>query len=87
MNKTTVLYVVALALAIILGFYAGVIARGTVQKETLHTVKQGETLWSIAGSIAREDEDIREVYWNIAQDNNIGGNDNIYPGQKLVIRH
>lgn len=52
-----------------------------------HCVREGETIWSIAGQVCKNDQDIRHVMYQIQQDNGIGHNDDIKPGQQLIIRY
>lgn len=49
-------------------------------------VEEGETLWDIAGSVASEQDDIRRIIWEIQEANDIGGNEDIQPGQRLIIK-
>jgi hypothetical protein len=82
-------FLVALAVACSVGLYVGHSLCETVRAQEdaqVHIVDQGETLWEIAGPIADERGiDIREVIYIISVNNNIAGNDDIHPGQRLVI--
>lgn len=74
---------VLVALTAVVGWYAGISVAKEVQ---VIEVKQGDTLWSIAEQHKKDDEDVREVYYNIMTANGIGHNEDIYPGQTLVIK-
>ncbi len=53
-------------------------------QETEYIVKPNDTLWHIARQYTSDEEDIREVVYDIRRDNNIG---NILPtGTKLLIK-
>lgn len=51
----------------------------------VHTVEPGDTLWSVASKYGDDSQDIRQVYYRIMKDNNIGFKDDIHPGQQLII--
>ena len=74
---------VLFALTAVVGWYAGISVAKEVQ---VIEVKQGDTLWSIAEQHKKDDEDVREVYYNIMTANGIGHNEDIYPGQVLLIQ-
>ncbi len=57
-----------------------------VRQPEFHVVEPGDTLWSIAGEHVDDSQDIRQVYYDIMADNRIGHDENIYPGQKLIIK-
>jgi len=48
-------------------------------------VMDGDTLWQIAARYVTDQEDIRELIWQIRQINHLDKNASIYPGQKLKI--
>lgn len=50
-----------------------------------YTVKPGDTLWDIAEKYKTTGQDIRVMYLQIMEDNRISHNEDIYPGQKLII--
>lgn len=61
----------------------------TIQTDNsiVHTVAPGETLWEIAGPIAdKAGMDVREMVYQIRVNNGISGNEDIRPGQKIVLR-
>lgn len=53
-------------------------------REETHLVRPGETLWSIAGSVAPEGADLRPVVDAIAARNGVAAG-GLVPGQALVI--
>lgn len=79
---------VCLALACSIGIYSGNTAGEEAHNKEIshiHCVQPGETLWDIAADITGDDEDIRQVIYRIQKENNIAGNEDIRPGQRLVI--
>ncbi len=83
-EAVTVCLALACSIGISLGHTAG---EETHNKEIqrIYCVQPGETLWDIAGSITGDDEDIRQVIYRIQKENNIADNEDIRPGQRLVI--
>lgn len=78
-----------LALSFCIGAYIGHTAGQevkTVERQQIHYVQEGETLWDIAGGVASNHDDIRRIIWKIQRDNDIGGNEDIQPGQRLIIK-
>lgn len=78
-----------LALSLCIGAYIGHTASQevkTVERQQIHYVQEGETLWDIAGGVASNHDDIRRIIWKIQRDNGIGGNEDIQPGQRLIIK-
>lgn len=78
-----------LALSLCIGAYIGHTASQevkTVERQQIHYVQEGETLWDIAGGVASNHDDIRRIIWKIQRDNDIGGNEDIQPGQRLIIK-
>lgn len=78
-----------LALLFCIGAYIGHMASQevkTVERQQIHYVQEGETLWDIAGGVASNHDDIRRIIWKIQRDNDIGGNEDIQPGQRLIIK-
>lgn len=78
-----------LALSFCIGAYIGHTAGQevkTVERQQIHYVQEGETLWDIAGGVASNHDDIRRIIWKIQRDNGIGGNEDIQPGQRLIIK-
>ena len=77
--------VLAAVIAVTVGAY-GCRADGETVKEA-YTVKHGDTVWSIAGKYADDEEDIRDVCRRIIADNRLGKDAGVTPGQQLVITH
>lgn len=78
-----------LALSLCIGAYIGHTASQevkTVERQQIHYVQEGETLWDIAGGVASNHDDIRRIIRKIQRDNDIGGNEDIQPGQRLIIK-
>ena len=78
-----------LALSLCIGAYIGHTASQevkTMERQQIHYVQEGETLWDIAGGVASNHDDIRRIIWKIQRDNDIGGNEDIQPGQRLIIK-
>lgn len=73
------------ALAVAVGLYAGYTATAQDEPETVQ-VQTGDTLWSIASQFAGDDEDIRQVYWRILEDNGLAADGVLQPGQVLKVR-
>lgn len=53
--------------------------------EYRYEVNDGDTVWTIAEKIAKPDEDMRVIVYDIIHDNNLK-DAMITPGQELVIR-
>lgn len=84
---------IAILMAFGIGVYAGIgigdNGQATVAADNanVHIVEDGETLWDIARGIADvRGQDIREIIYELQVNNNIGDNDNLQPGQKIIIR-
>lgn len=90
--------VARLAMTILLAFGIGVYA-GTgignigqgptvaADEADVYVVKDGETLWDIARSVAdARGQDIRETIYEIQINNGLQENDNLKPGQRIIIR-
>ena len=79
-----------LTLSFCVGAYIGHTAsqevRAVERQQQVHYVEEGETLWDIAGGVASNNDDIRRIIWKIQRDNDIGGNEDIQPGQRLIIK-
>ena len=77
--------ILAAVIAVTVGAY-GCRADGEEAKDA-YIVKAGDTVWSIAGEYAGDEEDIRDVVEQIMEDNHINKDAGITPGQTLTIRH
>lgn len=90
--------VARLAMTILLAFGIGVYA-GTgignigqgptvaADEADVHVVEDGETLWDIARSVAdARGQDIRETIYEIKINNDLQEDDNLQPGQRIIIR-
>ena len=49
------------------------------------TVHQGDTLWKIASASTADNKDVRSTVYAIVDANNLGHNQDIYPGQVLKV--
>ncbi|WP_288285918.1 LysM domain-containing protein [uncultured Megasphaera sp.] len=94
MKRRTVLrWGMTIVMAFGAGFYAGT-GIGNPEGPTVaadeadvHIVKDGETLWDIARSVAdARGQDIRETIYEIQINNGINEVDSLRPGQKIIIR-
>lgn len=79
-------FTVSLGVAAILG---AAICAVPSEKETVeyrYTVKEGDTLWSIAAQFCTEKDDIRDIVYGIREASGIKKNTYIQPGQELIVR-
>lgn len=53
-------------------------------REYTYIVKKGDTLWDIAKSYNNNNQDVREIIFNIKKQNKIDSL--IYPGQEITIK-
>lgn len=76
------------AAALCLGIgYAGWQTRASPDvKLTYYVVEPGDTLWDIADKYREDDQDIRDAYTDIVRTNNLRADQDIYPGQRLLIK-
>lgn len=85
---------VALAIIVIIGgacFQFGDYVKGEdtlVQGDNFkaYVVQSGDTLWGVASTIATDHDDIREIMWQIEQDNHLTTG-TLYTGQVLQLRN
>lgn len=75
----------ACGIGIYIGHMAGEEAR-QLEEQRIHYVQEGETLWDIAAGIANDEDDIRQVIYEIQNANDISGTDDLHPGQRLIIK-
>ena len=84
----TNIFEVALLIALVAfaGFKIGYIAASPpiVYDNHLVVVHHGDTIWSIAESMAKNDEDVRDVVHRICKANNLRSKI-IHPGQKIIV--
>jgi cell division protein YceG involved in septum cleavage len=80
------LAVVIIALAITMTAVIGRPAADAVtEPQTVsYTVESGDTVWSIAEEYTSDEDDVRQMVYNICEENNIDDS-SITEGQKLVI--
>lgn len=84
-----IIFCLGLAMACGIGVYIGHTAgeeAKQLEEQHIHYVQEGETLWDIASGIASDEEDIRQVIYEIQDVNNISGTDDLHPGQRLIIK-
>lgn len=81
-------FTLALATACGIGWYTGA-KLAYEQKATeiskVHYVEEGETLWDIAAELASDEQDVREVVYDLQKLNGIAPNADLKVGQKIVI--
>lgn len=76
-------WIVILALVIVAEW-----PKDTVWIQEAHTVRTGETLWSIAGELQDEGDvrkDVREIIWCIRKSNKLEPNKFLQPGDELIV--
>jgi len=85
---SAVAFTLALATACGIGWYAGAklaYEQKTAEISKIHYVEEGETLWDIAAGLSSDEQDIREVIYDLAKLNNIAPDADLKVGQKIVI--
>ncbi|MFV0616846.1 LysM peptidoglycan-binding domain-containing protein [Megasphaera sp. WILCCON 0056] len=85
---SAVAFTLALATACGVGWYAGAklaYQQKAAEIQKIHYVEEGETLWDIAAELSSDDQDIREVIYDLAKLNNIAPDADLKVGQKIVI--
>lgn len=85
---SAVAFALALATACGVGWYAGAklaYEQKASEIQKIHYVEEGETLWDIAAGLSSNDQDIREVIYDLAKLNDIAPDADLKVGQKIVI--
>lgn len=85
---SAVAFTLALATACGIGWYAGAklaYEQKASEIQKIHYVEEGETLWDIAAGLSSDEQDIREVIYDLAKLNNIAPDADLKVGQKIVI--
>lgn len=81
-------FILANATACGIGWYAGAklaYEQKASEIQKIHYVEEGETLWDIASELSSDEQDIREVIYDLAKLNNIAPDADLKVGQKIVI--
>lgn len=81
-------FTLALATACGIGWYAGAklaYEQKASEIQKIHYVEEGETLWDIASELSSDEQDIREVIYDLAKLNDIAPDADLKVGQKIVI--
>lgn len=81
-------FTLALATACGIGWYAGTrlaYEQKTAEISKVHYVEEGETLWDIAAELASDEQDVREVVYDLQKLNGIAPDADLKVGQKIVI--
>lgn len=85
---SAIAFTLALATACGVGWYAGAklaYEQKAAEISKVHYVEEGETLWDIAAGLSSDEQDIREVIYDLAKLNNIAPDADLKVGQKIVI--
>lgn len=81
-------FTLALATACGIGWYAGAklaYEQKASEIQKIHYVQEGETLWDIAAELASDEQDVREVVYDLQKLNGIAPDADLKVGQKIVI--
>lgn len=81
-------FTLALATACGIGWYAGAklaYEQKASEIQKIHYVEEGETLWDIASELASDEQDVREVVYDLQKLNDIAPDHGLKVGQKIVI--
>ena len=89
-RKLSVKRIIALFLGVVIMVTLAIVhwPQDTVWIQEAHTVRTGETLWSIATDLQEDGdvrEDVREIIWCIEKINKLNPKKFIQPGDELVI--
>lgn len=79
--KASVLLLLA---GMVVGYFAGYEPPKPMRPPLRYHVQPGDTLWDVATMYGPKNVDIRETYWQIAEDNHVQDG-NLQPGQVLLI--
>lgn len=85
---SAIAFTLALATACGIGWYAGAklaYEQKASEIQKIHYVQEGETLWDIASGLAGDEQDVREVVYDLQKLNNIAPDADLKVGQKIVI--
>lgn len=81
-------FTLALVTACGIGWYAGAklaYEQKASEIQKIHYVEEGETLWDIAAELASDEQDVREVVYDLQKLNGIAPDADLKVGQKIVI--
>lgn len=81
-------FTLALVTACGIGWYAGAklaYEQKASEIQKIHYVEEGETLWDIASELASDEQDVREVVYDLQKLNGTAPDADINVGQKIVI--
>lgn len=85
---SAVAFTLAFATACGIGWYAGAklaYEQKAAEISKVHYVEEGETLWDIAAGLAGDEQDVREVVYDLQKLNGIAPDADLKVGQKIVI--
>jgi hypothetical protein len=85
---SAIVFTLVLATACGIGWYAGAklaYEQKASEIQKIHYVEEGETLWDIAAGLSSDEQDIREVIYDLAKLNDIAPDSDLKVGQKIVI--
>lgn len=81
-------FTLALAAACGIGWYTGAklaYEQKASEIQKIHYVEEGEALWDIASELASDEQDVREVVYDLQKLNGIAPDADLKVGQKIVI--
>lgn len=85
-RKKILAFSFAAALSLGIGYAGWQAVASPDVKLTYYVVEPGDTLWDIADKYREDDVDIRDAYTDIMETNNLRADQDIYPGQRLLIK-
>lgn len=83
MKRSLIMMSVTMAVICFIGFY--MCQEDKTYSLKSYIVQQGDTLWSVVSNESDISGDIREVVYDTYNLNNISQNEDIYPGQVILI--